>query len=75
MRVGLILWALSWIPYGLILGLSGAWLTVTLGFEILLGITGLAIAGAEMAQAIKGHGWKDAPSIAWQAFRTGEPVR
>src|SRR3954454_20359439 len=30
LRIGVLLWALSWIPYGLLLGLSGLWLTVSL---------------------------------------------
>ena len=74
MRVGITLWALSWVPYGIILGLEGAWFTVAWGFEILLGIVGLAIAGAEFARAVKARGWKGAPSIAWHAFRHGDPV-
>ena len=74
MRAGITLWALSWVPYGLILGLSGAWLTVTWGIEVLLGISGLAVAGSEFAQAVKERGWRGAPSAAWRAFREGEQV-
>ena len=47
LRVGIGLWLLSWVPYGLILGLTGVWLTAAWTFEILLGIVGLAIAGTE----------------------------
>jgi hypothetical protein len=75
MRVGITLWALSWVPYGIIFGLDGAWLTLAWGFEILLGIVGLAIAGAEFARAVKTKGWKGAPSIAWEAFRHGDTVQ
>jgi hypothetical protein len=74
MRVGITFWALSWVPYGLILGLTGVWLTAAWGAEILLGIVGVTIAGAEFARAVKGGGWKGAPSVAWQAFRYGDPV-
>lgn len=74
LRVGIILWLLSWIPYGIILGLSGLWLTVSWGIEILLGISGLALAGSEFAEAIKGHGWKHAAPVVWRAFRDGARV-
>jgi len=75
LRVGVTLWLLSWIPYGVLLGLSGWWLTVSWGVEILLGVTGLALAGTEFAEAIKGHGWREAPAVVWHAFREGGRVR
>ena len=74
LRLGITLWLLSWVPYGLILGLSGAWLTVAWTVEILLGITGLAIAGTEFAQAVKDRGWKGAPAVAWNAMIHGRDV-
>jgi hypothetical protein len=61
-------------PYGLILGLSGAWLTAAWTVEILLGLAGLALAGTEFAQAIRESGWKDAPGIAWKAILHGKDV-
>jgi hypothetical protein len=75
MRIGVTLWALSWVPYGLILGLAGVWLTLAWGFEVLLGVVGIAVAGAEFGRAVKAQGWKRAPSVAWQALRDGDPVR
>jgi len=75
LRVGVILWLLSWVPYGVILDLSGVWLTLSWGIEILLGITGLALAGTEVADAIKANGWKRAPAVVWHAFRDGARVR
>jgi hypothetical protein len=74
LRVGIVLWALSWVPYGIILGLSGAWYTVAWTFEILLGLVGITIAGSEFAQAIKAEGWKRAPAVAWHALRHGQEV-
>ena len=74
LRVGITLWVLSWVPYGLILGASGWWFTVTLGFEIVLGLVGLALAGSEFAAAVKQRGWKGAPAAAWRAMRHGESV-
>ena len=75
MRVGVTLWVLSWVPYGLILGLAGAWLTLAWGFEVALGLVGIAIAGAEFGRAVKGRGWRRAPSVAWQAFLHGDAVQ
>ena len=59
---------------GLIFGLSGAWLTAAWTVEILLGISGLAIAGTEFAQAVKDSGWKGAPAIAWNAIIHGNDI-
>jgi hypothetical protein len=74
LRIGIILWILSWVPYGIILGLDGAALTLAWTFEILLGIVGLALAGTEFGQAVKEHGWKGAPKVAWKALLHGSDV-
>jgi hypothetical protein len=74
LRLGVVLWLLSWVPYGIILGLSGAALTAAWGFEILLGIIGIALAGTEFAQAVKAKGWKRAPGVAWHALVHGRDV-
>jgi hypothetical protein len=74
LRLGIGLWVLSWVPYALILGLSGVWITVAWTVEILLGLIGLAIAGSEFAQAIKTTGWKGAPAVAWNAMRHGQSI-
>jgi hypothetical protein len=74
LRVGVLLWAMSWVPYGVILGLSGWALTLSWTFEILLGISGLALAGSEFAEAVKEHGWRGAPKAAWRALRKGRDV-
>jgi hypothetical protein len=71
LRLGIVLWLLSWVPYGLILGMAGAWLTAAWTFEILLGLVGLALAGAEFAGAVKECGWKGAPKVAWHALLHG----
>ena len=72
LRVGVILWTLSWVPYGLIFGLSGAWLTVAWTVEITLGLVGLALAGTVFAQAVKTSGWRGAPGVAWRALLARE---
>ncbi len=74
-RLGIVLWILSWVPYGLILGLSGPSLTVAWTLEILLGISGLGLAGSEFAQAVKDKGWKGAPSVAWNSMLHGSNVK
>lgn len=74
LRVGITLWILSWVPYGLLLGLSGARLTFAWTVEILLGVLGLAIAGSEFAQAVKARGWKGAPAVAWRAMLHGRDI-
>jgi hypothetical protein len=74
LRVGVVLWVSSWVPYGLILGLSGAWLTLSWVIEVLLGITGLALAGSEFASAVKAKGWRGAPRLAWSSLVHGTSV-
>ena len=74
LRIGIILWALSWVPYGVILGLKDAALTLAWAFEITLGIVGLALAGSEFAQAVKEKGWKGAPKVAWHALLHGSDI-
>lgn len=72
LRFGVLLWLLSWIPYGVILGVSGLWFTITLGFEFLLGILGIALAGSSFAQTVKTVGWRHAPAAAWRALLYGD---
>ncbi len=74
LRLGITLWLLSWVPYGVIFGLSGMALTLAWTVEILLGITGLAIAGTQFAQAVKDRGWKGAPVVAWHAMVQGQSI-
>ena len=61
LRIGILLWALSWVPYGLILGLSGAALTVAWGVEITLGIVGIALVGTEFRAGGQGQGLEGRP--------------
>ena len=71
LRLGIALWFLSWVPYGILLGLTGAWFTIAWLVEILLGVTGLALAGTEFAKAVKEAGWKGAPIVSWRAMICG----
>jgi hypothetical protein len=74
LRLGVLLWLLSWVPYGIVLGLSGVWLTLSWAFEVALGIAGIALAGTEFAQAVKQRGWRGAPRVAWSALLHGHDV-
>ena len=67
-RIGVLLWCLSWVPYGVLLGLHSPWLQVSWGVEVLLGVIGLALAGSVFAAAVKEAGWRRAPRIAWDAL-------
>jgi len=73
LRAGVAMWAMSWVPYGLLLGLSGIWLTLSWGFEVLLGVAGIALAGSVFAAAVKTGGWRAAPAVAWHTFVHGTP--
>jgi hypothetical protein len=68
------MWLLSWFPYAVIFGLSGPWIPVAWTVEILLGITGLALAGTEFAKAIKGRGWRGAVATVWRSLIHGSNV-
>ena len=75
LRTGVALWGLSWVPYGIILGLTGVWLTIAWTIEILMGIVGLALAGTEFKRAANDSGWKGAPKVAWHTLVHGEEAR
>ena len=71
LRIGVALWALSWVPYGVLLGLSGTWLVVGWTAEVLLGIVGIALAGTAFRDLVKATGWKGAPGVAWRTLLHG----
>jgi hypothetical protein len=73
-RVGVLLWLLSWVPYGVILGLHHPWLQVTWAVELTMGAVGLALAGTAFAAAVKTAGWRGAPAVAWNSLRGHGPV-
>ena len=75
LRIGVVLWLLSWVPYGIILGLDGAALAAAWTFEVLLGLVGLTLAGTAFAAGVKSHGWKRAPSLTWRTLRYGDAAR
>jgi hypothetical protein len=66
--------ALIPVPFGLILELSGRSLTLAWAVEILLGITGIAIAGSQFAGAVKLSGWRGAPIVACRTMIHGKHI-
>jgi len=72
LRIGVVLWILSWVPYGVILGLDDWKLTLAWTAEILMGVIGLALAGTEFAMIVKKGGWRRAPAAAWRALIHGD---
>jgi hypothetical protein len=68
LRLGVVLWFASWVPYGVILGLRSPWLELTWTIEILMGVAGLALAGSVFAADVKKAGWRHAPGVAWRAL-------
>ncbi len=78
LRLGVLLWLLSWLPYGVILEWffkMPDWLFVVCWvFEIGLGLYGISLAGSEFARAVKQRGWKHAPKVAWDALIHGNKV-
>ncbi len=73
LRVGIILWVASWIPYAIIFGATGYWVPICWTIEIALGIIGIAIAGTVFGKTVKELGWKRAPKAAVQMFLHGAP--
>jgi hypothetical protein len=74
LRIGIVLWVASWIPYAIIFGFTGVMVPLTWAFEITIGIIGVALAGSEFGQAVKANGWRGAPRTAWNAFVHGQSV-
>ena len=72
-RVGIGLWLLSWIPFGLIFHLKGWAFVAAILIEVAIGLIGLAIAGSVVAQSTKNVGWRLGLRNAWHLFRSRKP--
>ncbi len=57
LRIGVVFWLLSWVPFGIIFGVRGAWLPVVWTLEVLLGLAGVALAGSAFFAATKACGF------------------
>jgi len=79
LRAGLALVVLSWLPFAQILIWSAGLTEPRAGqvraavwtVQILVGLVGVALAGAESVKTARGLGWRRAPSALWTMFRTG----
>ena len=69
LRVGVLVWLVSWVPFALIFGLRHPWLEAVWSIQIVLGLVGLALAGGDFATAVKTSGWRKGPSVAWHELR------
>jgi len=70
-RVGIALWLVSWIPFGVIFRLNGWAFLVAIAVEIIVGLIGLALAGSEVAREVRRAGWQQGLRSGWELFRWG----
>ena len=71
LRVGVLLWLISWIPIPVIFGIEGNARVATWCVQIVVGLVGLALAGTAFAELVKACGWKRAIPLAANAVWTG----
>ncbi len=72
LRVGVILWLLSWVPFAVLFGVSGDARVMIWTVQVVVGILGLAIAGTAFATGVKAVGWRHAPALAWRSLLHGD---
>ena len=79
LRTGLALFVLSWVPFAQIViwtadmtePRAGQFRIAVWTVQFLVGIVGIALAGAESVRMARGLGWRRTPSALWIMFRTG----
>ena len=71
LRVGILLWLLSWVPIPILFGITGPARYAVWGVQIVIGLIGLALAGSAFFQAVKELGWKRAPAALGRALLHG----
>jgi len=79
LRVGLALFVLSWLPFAqLVIWVSdmpepqaGQFRIAVWTVQFLVGLVGIALAGAESIKMARGLGWRRTPAALWAMFRTG----
>ena len=72
LRVGVLLWLLSWTPIPILLGLQGSARYAVWGIQFFVGLLGLALAGSAFVDAVKELGWKRAPAALGRALVHGD---
>jgi hypothetical protein len=72
LRVGILLWLLSWVPIPILFGITGPARYAVWGVQIVIGLVGLALAGSAFVEAVKQLGWKRAPAALGRALVRGD---
>jgi hypothetical protein len=68
LRIGVILWIVSWIPFAVIVGADGAARVAIWTIQVVVGVIGIAVAGSGFAVAVRSVGWRHAPGVAWRSL-------
>jgi hypothetical protein len=72
LRLGIVLWLVSWMPIPIILGISGKGRYLIWGAQFVVGAIGLVLAGSAFFDAVKHLGWKRAPRALGRALVHGD---
>jgi hypothetical protein len=84
LRVGILLWALSWFPFAQILiyiahnngrltsaSSANTFRLIVWGVQICVGLVGVALVGKLAVDEAKKAGWRKTPRRLWELFRHG----
>jgi hypothetical protein len=72
LRIGIVLWLMSWVPFAAIVGADSAERAAIWTAQVVIGILGLALAGTAFATMVKTVGWRHAPAAAWRTLLHGQ---
>jgi hypothetical protein len=72
LRIGIVLWIMSWVPFAAIVGADAAERAAIWTAQVVIGIVGLALAGTAFATMVKTVGWRHAPAAAWRTLLHGQ---
>ena len=72
LRVGIVLWAVSWMPIAELVGAGTKLRLAIWTVQFLVGMVGLALAGSTFVAAVKHDGWRRAPRALWRGLIHGD---
>src|SRR5262245_61667303 len=72
LRLGVLLWLLSWMPIAVVVGATGPERVAIWTAQVIIGLVGLALAGTAFAAAVRTVGWRHAPGLAWRSLLHGD---
>jgi hypothetical protein len=72
LRVGIILWAVSWMPIAELVGASSGLRLAIWSVQIVVGLVGIALCGSSFVDAVKHVGWRKAPRALWRGLIHGD---